>query len=141
MEYIELGYIGLFIVCFLSATILPLSSEGVLLLFLSQGFDPLSCLIVASSSNTLGGTTNYLLGLIGNPTSINALFKRKKRLDYFQSHIQKYGASLALLSWVPFIGDPLTIALGFFRVPFVPVLILMFLAKTARYALIIYLWS
>ena len=141
MAYIELGYFGLFVVCFLSATILPLSSEGVLVLFLPLGFDATVCLIVASISNTIGGTTNYLLGLIGNPKVLNSLFKRKERFNRFESRIKKYGASLALISWVPFIGDPLTIALGFFRVPFLPVLLLMFIAKTVRYALIIYLWN
>lgn len=138
MEYIEYGYLGLFVVCLLSATILPLSSEGVLLLFLTLNFDPTYCLIIASIGNVLGGTTNYFLGKIGKPTTIKKLFRKPDRFEKLNQSIQKYGASLALLSWVPLIGDPLVVALGFFRVPFIPVLLLMTFAKTARYSMIIF---
>ena len=141
MEYIEYGYLGLFVVCFLSATILPLSSEGVLILFLALNFDPINCLIIAAIANTLGGTTNYALGRIGNPSTIKKLFKQPERYDKLNSRVQKYGSSLALLSWVPLIGDPLVIALGFFRVPFISVLLLMAFAKTVRYSIIIFLMN
>lgn len=139
MEYIEYGYLGLFVVCFLSATILPLSSEGVLILFLALKFDPINCLIIASVANTLGGTTNYAIGRIGKPASLKILFKRPERYEKLNYRVQKYSSSLALLSWVPIIGDPLVIALGFFRVPFIPVLLLMTFAKTTRYSIIIFL--
>ena len=62
MEYIEYGYIGLFVVCFLAATILPLTSEGALIVFLALNFDPFICMVVASLGNIIGGTTNYGLG-------------------------------------------------------------------------------
>jgi membrane protein YqaA with SNARE-associated domain len=139
METLEYGYIGLFVVCFLAATILPFSSEGVLLLFVSLGYDVFLSLTIASIGNTLGGITNYGIGLIGNPASIQKLFKTPDRFERFSKRIKKYGASIALLSWLPFIGDPLTIALGFFRVPFIPVLILMAISKTLRYAFLIFL--
>lgn len=141
MEYIEYGYFGLFVVCFLSATILPLSSEGVLILFLSLQFDPLHCLIIASIGNTLGGTTNYALGKIGNPSTLEKLFKRPERYNKLNYRIKKYGSTLALISWVPLIGDPLVIALGYFRVPFLPVFLLMAFAKTARYSIIIFIMN
>jgi len=141
MEYIEYGYLGLFVVCFLSATILPLSSEGVLVLYLLLNFDPINCLIVASVSNTLGGATNYFMGRIGKPSTLKKLFRRPERYNKLNSRIHKYGALLALLSWVPLVGDPLVIALGFFRVHFIQVLILMFVSKTLRYSIIIFLMN
>ena len=141
MEYIEYGYFGFFVVCFLSATILPLSSEGVLILFLSLQFDPLRCLIIASIGNTLGVTTNYALGKLGKPSTLEKLFKQPERYNKLNYRIKKYGSTLALISWVPLIGDPLVIALGYFRVSFLPVFLLMAFAKTARYSIIIFIMN
>ncbi len=141
MEYIDLGYFGLFLICFLAATILPLASEGVLLLFLAAAYDPIYCLFVATTGNTLGGLTNYFLGLLGNRATLKAVFRSKSKYRSFKSNINKYGYWLGALTWLPFIGDPLTIALGFFRVKFIPFLLLMTLSKGLRYYIIIFIWS
>ncbi|MBL4863183.1 MAG: DedA family protein [Crocinitomicaceae bacterium] len=141
MDYIELGYLGLFIVCFLSATILPLTSEGVLLLFLATSFDPVSCLLVATLGNSLGGLTNYWLGMLGKVDLLKRFFKKPSRYERLVVIVDKYGYWLGLLSWTPILGDPLTLALGFFRVRFFPFLLLMVLGKFVRYYFIIFLWS
>jgi len=141
MDYLEYGYFGLFVVCFLAATVLPFTSEGTLLLFLATGFDPAASLIVATVGNSLGGLTNYLLGLVGNPTRIYSLFKNRKRHARFEALVHQYGYWLGLISWLPIVGDPLTILLGFFRVKFVPFLIIMVFAKLLRYYLIIFIWN
>ena len=141
MTYIELGYIGLFLACFISATILPFTSEGVLILFLISGFDPLFCFAIATIGNTLGGITNYLLGMLGNANNIENRFKNPDKFKRASLQISKYGYWLGLISWVPIIGDPLTILLGFFRVKFIPFLVLMTFGKMVRYALIIFIWQ
>lgn len=141
MEYIELGYLGLFVICFLAATLLPLASEGVLLLFLAANFDPVTCLIVATFGNSLGGLSNYFIGLLGKPDKLKRLFKKPQHYARMINSVDKYGYWLALLSWLPIIGDPLVVALGFFRVKFWPFLILMIIAKFLRYYLIIFIWN
>ncbi|MDX2359419.1 MAG: YqaA family protein [Crocinitomicaceae bacterium] len=141
MDYLALGFIGLFLVCFLAATILPLTSEGVLVLFLISGFDPFTCLVVASAGNILGGLTNYWLGMIGHPDMIKKRFKKPESYKRLRNAIDKYGYWLGLLSWTPILGDPLTIAVGFFRVRFWPFLLLMSLGKIARYWIIIFWWN
>lgn len=138
MSYLELGYLGLFAACFLSATIIPFTSEGVFLLFLMGSFDPYVSLIVATAGNSLGGLTNYGIGLLGKEEKIQKVIKKPERFERFSRWIKKYGAWLALLSWTPIIGDPLTIMLGFFRVPFLPTLLLMTLGKFVRYYIILY---
>lgn len=140
MEYIDYGYLGLFLISFLSATILPLSSEGVLLLMPTAGFDPLVSLIVASLGNILGGSTNYWIGRLGNPLWLKRIGIQEKSLLRFENAVKRYGVFSALLSWVPIIGDPLTVALGFFRVKWWSVLILMSLGKVIRYAIILSPW-
>ena len=137
MDFISLGYIGLFLAGFLSATILPMNSEGVLLILLSQNFDPWTCLIIATIGNSLGGLTNYFLGKLGNPLWFKRFGVKEEKLISFELRIQKYGYWLAFFSWLPFIGDPMTIALGFFRVPFWKVTFLIVLGKLLRYLVLI----
>jgi membrane protein YqaA with SNARE-associated domain len=133
MELFSVGFIGLFSASFLSATILPMSSEGILLLMLSQQYDPISCLFVATVGNSLGGFTNYALGMFGNSIWFKRFGIKEQKLMTFQKRIQKRGYLVAFFSWVPFIGDPMTVALGFFKVPFIPVLFFIVLGKFLRY--------
>lgn len=134
MDFSALGYLGLFLVGFLSSTILPMNSEGVLLILLAQDFDPWTCLIVATIGNSLGGLTNYWIGSLGQLKWLSRLGMSEKRLSELEAKIKKYGYWLAFFSWVPFIGDPMTIALGYFRVSFWRVTALVVLGKFLRYA-------
>jgi membrane protein YqaA with SNARE-associated domain len=140
MNFFELGYIGLFAVCFLAATILPLSSEGVLLAFLFGGYDPFLSLLIASLGNIMGGSTNYWLGRIGNPGWLKTLGMNEQKILNFENRIQHYGYWSALLSWLPIIGDPILVALGFFRANWWRVFALMSLGKIARYSILILPW-
>ncbi|MEY3237881.1 MAG: hypothetical protein RI883_1982 [Bacteroidota bacterium] len=133
MALFSIGFIGLFSASFLSATILPMSSEGILLLMLSQQYDPISCLMIATIGNSLGGFTNYALGMFGNSLWFKRFGIKEQKLMSFQKRIQKRGYLVAFFSWVPFIGDPMTVALGFFKVPFIPVLFFIVLGKFLRY--------
>lgn len=138
MSFYELGYFGLFLGCLLSATIIPFASEGILLAFVLGGYDPLPSLFVATAGNSLGSISNYGLGLIGKPDRIKKRFRKPERYERFTLSIKKYGYWMSLLTWVPVVGDPLTILLGFFRVNFLYFLILMTLSKFLRYLIIIY---
>lgn len=140
MDLFESGYIGLFVVCFLSATILPLTSEGALILMPAAGYDPVIALIVASAGNIIGGSTNYWIGFLGNPAWLKKLGVKESTLNRFEERILKFGFWLALLSWVPVIGDPLTVGLGFFKASWWPVLILMSFGKIIRYLVILSPW-
>jgi membrane protein YqaA with SNARE-associated domain len=137
MDFISIGFFGLFIITFLSATILPFSSELFLLFMLSKGYDPILCLLVAAIGNSLGGITNYGLGKLGNLNWLKKVGVTEEKLDKSSIKIQRYGGWLAFFSWVPIIGDPLLVALGYFRVPFFRILILVILGKFLRYWLIV----
>jgi len=140
MDYIQYGYIGLFLGCFIAATIIPLASEAILIGFLIAGFDPYISWIMASVGNTLGGVTNYILGSLGKVKSLEKYFKNKEKFTRIKNSIEKYGVWMGLLTWLPIIGDPLTIFLGFFRVKFIPLLFTMLFAKTVRYFVISLYW-
>jgi membrane protein YqaA with SNARE-associated domain len=140
MDFISLGYLGLFFAGFLSATIIPMNSEIVLLALLSQDFDPWTCLLIATIGNSLGGITNYFLGKLGNPLWFKRFGVKEDKLLTFKNRVQKYGYWLAFFSWVPIVGDPMTIALGFFRVNFWKVTVLIILGKLLRYLVLILPW-
>lgn len=131
-----MGYLGLFVITFLSATILPFSSELLLIGMLKNNYSVFNCVLIATIGNSLGGVTNYFIGKIGNPLWLKKVGMKETKIIKQQSIIQKYGAWLALVSWIPIIGDPLMIAIGFYRVPFIPFIILLVVGKAARYLVI-----
>jgi membrane protein YqaA with SNARE-associated domain len=137
MDWIEIGLVGLFIAAFLSATIIPFSSELLFLAFLSSGFPLLSCVIVASAGNTLGGMSSYGLGRLGNHEKIlKYAGVSSNSTRPWDGAAKRYGSVLALLCWTPIFGDIIAVSLGLFKTPFVPVLGFMTVGKTARYAVI-----
>ena len=128
-------YAGLFAVAFLAATILPAQSElGLAGLILSEDYSVPLLIAVASIGNTLGAVVNWLLGRY-----INRFQERKwfpathEQMDKATGWYHKYGRWSLLMSWVPIIGDPLTLAAGVLREPFWSFLILVAIAKTTRY--------
>ena len=133
---IELSvYAGLFFVALLSASILPLQSEAVLVgLLLSETHPVWLLLAVASTGNVLGSLVNWYLGKYLQHFQHRRWFPVKPdQLDKASRWYQKYGKWSLLLSWVPIIGDPLTVIAGVLREPFVPFLLLVSVAKVSRY--------
>ena len=133
---IELSvYAGSFFVALLSASILPLQSEAVLVgLLLSETHPVWLLLAVASTGNVLGSLVNWYLGKYLQHFQHRRWFPVKPdQLDKASRWYQKYGKWSLLLSWVPIIGDPLTVIAGVLREPFVPFLLLVTVAKVSRY--------
>lgn len=129
---------GLFIAAFAAATLLPAQSETVLVgLLLTGSFSPAMLLWVATLGNVLGSLVNWLLG-----RSVERLRHKRwfpvseKQLERAQRHYKRYGRWSLLLSWVPIIGDPLTVVAGTLREPLWSFLLLVTLAKGSRYLLL-----
>jgi membrane protein YqaA with SNARE-associated domain len=132
----EYGYWGLFIGSFLAATIFPFSSEIILSFMLYKNYDLATCLIVATAGNWLGGLTGYGLGYLAKLKWLEKYFRVKHAdLLKFQAKVERHGSKIAFFSWIPFIGDPLGIALGFFKVHFYKVAVWMLIGKAFRYVL------
>lgn len=134
------AYLLLFICAFGAATLLPLQSEAVLLTFLFEGQHAVWLLIaVASLGNILGSCVNWWLGFKIEhykdkkwfPVSEQQMFKA-------QAKYHKYGYWSLLLSWVPIIGDPITLIAGLLKENFARFLMMVSIAKIGRY-LFIYL--
>lgn len=130
------AYTALFLAAFVAATLLPAQSEAVLVGLLLAGEQPaLALVLVAGVGNVLGSLVNYALGRA-------ALRFRDRRwfpagpaaLERASRWYGRYGRWSLLLSWAPFIGDPLTVAAGVLREPLWSFLLLVALAKFGRYA-------
>ena len=136
--WLELGLAGLFLASFLAATVLPFSSEAVLAASSMGPWPTWELLVVVSVGNTLGGISSYALGRLGDLDRIARWLRTDpaKALRWKQ-RIQHHGVWAALLTWLPFVGDPIAIALGLGRTSFWPTAILMFLGKAARYAVVL----
>ena len=133
---IELSvYGGLFLIALLSASILPLQSEAVLVgLLLSDNHPVWLLLAVASVGNVLGSLLNWYLGKYLQHFQQRRWFPVKpEQLDKASRWYLKYGKWSLLLSWVPIIGDPLTVIAGVLREPFLPFLLFVTIAKVSRY--------
>ncbi len=137
----EIGYIGLFLTSFFAATIIPASSEAFLIIMLSLGYDPLSCVLISTAGNAIGGWLNYIIGRIGNPDWLRFFRASREKIDAWKQRVQKYSYWLALFTWLPFIGDLLGVALGFFRAPVVLSFIFIFIGKLLRYLILVLIYN
>ena len=129
-------YLTLFGVSFLAATLLPLGSEALLLYDISLGYDISLLILVATIGNTLGSIVNYFLGLKGVDFLISKKYTKEKQLKDARKIFKKYGAFSLLLSWVPIIGDPITFIAGVLKYDIKKFILIVFLAKGARYVVV-----
>lgn len=126
------GVIALFVTSFIGATIVPASSAAILLAALAMGSSPISTFIACSLGNSLGCAANYWIGfLVGKPLIPKLAKKKSGRKAIYYS--RKYGVWSLLLSWAPFIGDPLTIAAGIFRINFLKFSLIVYTQRIFGY--------
>jgi membrane protein YqaA with SNARE-associated domain len=128
----------LFLSAFGAATLLPLQSEAVLLGLLVQAKQNAGLLIaVASLGNILGSCVNWYLGLKIEHYKDKKWFPvSEDKMLKAQAIYQKYGYWSLLLSWVPIIGDPITLIAGLLKEKFTRFLLMVSVAKTGRYLFI-----
>jgi len=128
------AYSGLFLAAFVAATLLPAQSEAVLVGLLLAEYAPGLVLLVATVGNVLGSVVNWGLG-----RGIERFRGRRwfpvgeAALERARATYRRYGRWSLLLSWVPIVGDPLTVVAGVLREPLASFLLLVTLAKAGRY--------
>lgn len=129
----------LFAASLLAATILPAQSEALLAGLALAGNHSLVVLVaVATLGNVLGACINWLLGRYLEHFKNKRWFPVKEAaLDKAARTYQRYGVWSLLLSWVPIIGDPLTVIAGLLRTPFPLFVLLVTIGKLARYVVVV----
>ncbi len=128
-------YLGLFLSALGAASLLPLQSESLLVALLLGGAYPVWALVlVASLGNILGSVLNWWLGLYIEHYRDKRWFPvNPERLQQAQHWYRRYGRWSLLLSWMPVIGDPLTLVAGVMRERLWLFVLIVSLAKTGRY--------
>ncbi len=134
------GGIGLFLFCALSASILPISSEAALVAVMSAGMDPWEALAWASAGNCGGVLLNYWIGHLGAEKAHEKLAASRFGRKALEG-IEKYGVWGLLLSWTPFLGDPLTYAAGAFKIDLRTFIAITFPLRIARYLAFVLFWA
>ena len=103
---------------------------------LSLGYSPLSLLLAATTGNTLGSVVNYVLGRKGVDFLLQKKYLDQRSLERADAIFGRFGGWALLFSWVPLIGDAITLVAGVLKYDFRYFLLLVFLAKGARYAML-----
>jgi membrane protein YqaA with SNARE-associated domain len=129
---------GLFAAAFLAATPIPFQSEVVFLALLASGHDAALLVIVASVGNVLGSCVTYALGrLLASFQDYRWFPLTPAQMDRASGWFRRWGVWVLLLSWAPG-GDLAVATAGVLRVPVWQFLLLVSIAKTARYCAVAY---
>jgi membrane protein YqaA with SNARE-associated domain len=131
-------YLSLIGSAFISATLLPLGSELVLLALVQQGYPVAVLWALATVFNTLGSVLNWYLGrqLLRFQHKSWFMFS-PEQINKASAQFQRWGLPSLLFAWLPVIGDPLTLVAGVLRVHWFCFVLLVALGKAVRYLLVI----
>ncbi len=130
----DLGLVGLFLGNFLAATVIPFSSDALYIAILAATKRPLACFLVGTAGNWLGSMVTFGMGWLGRWEWIEKWFKVKREtLEKQKQKIDRFGVWLALIAWVPVIGDVVVIALGFYKTHPLWTSILLLIGKAGRF--------
>ena len=130
-------YLILFFSAFISATLLPLGSEALLIYNIKEGFNIYALLFFATFGNVLGSILNYYLGLKGEEYLVDKKLVKQKYIDSSKRYFDRFGAFSLLFAWLPIIGDPITFIAGVLKYNFRKFLILVIISKFSRYFFIV----
>lgn len=136
-----LALTGLFLAAFIAATLFPAQSEAVLVALLLAGTEPVWLLLsVATVGNVLGAVVNWAIGRFLMRYSDHPRFPfSSKQVVRAQGWYSRWGWVSLLGSWLPIVGDPLTLAAGMMREPLWRFMLVVTLAKFGRYAALAFL--
>lgn len=132
------SYLLLFISAFGAATLFPFQSEALLAgLVMTGEHSNVALLAIATAGNALGSCVNWWLGMRLERFKDRKWFPvSEKNLSKAQAMYANHGSLLLLFSWLPIIGDPITLVSGVLKEKFWKFLILVTVAKFVRYWLV-----
>ncbi len=138
MSLVDPALAGLFVNAFLAATLVPVASEPLALGLLAAGRDPWALWAVASAGNTLGAVVGWWLGRSLARFRDRPWFPVGPRaLARAEAWFARFGRPALLLSWLPVVGDALTVIAGALRTPLALFVLLVGVGKAARYAVLL----
>lgn len=137
--FLEWGYVGIFLSAFLAGSVVPFSSELVVVALAQAGLSPLWCIVWATAGNTLGGVTCYYVGRLGKTEWVERYLRiSHERIEKTKAFLAGRGAFMALFVALPYVGDAIAVVLGFMRSNFWITTLAMLVGKAVRYIAILY---
>lgn len=131
------GYWGMGFMAFLSGSVLPLTSEVLLILLMGMGLNTFGLVLVSTIGNTIGGVTCYYTGRLVTKERVAKIFRvSDRRMHQADRIIQRYGFWASFLSFVPLIGTAILLTLGVMRADAFKVTLVMMIGKFMRYLLV-----
>lgn len=139
---IDYGYAGMFIAAFLAGSVFPFSSEVVMGGLQLAGLSAFGLIVWGTLGNTLGSLFNYGLGSLGKVEYITKrLGIKQDKMDKSIRWVERYGAWMGFLAWIPLLGSAITIAMGLMRTnPYISIFSI-FIGKLVRYLIVVELIS
>jgi membrane protein YqaA with SNARE-associated domain len=133
-------YLSLFITSFLASTVLPLGSEALVVLLIRSDHNFCAVVLLATLGNYLGACTTYYIGLKGRSGIIEKYLSISvKELERADRWFKRYGAYILLFTWVPLVGDAITVSGGLLKLDFSTFSIYVLIGKFARYLALAYI--
>jgi len=129
----QIGLVAVFVVAFVSATLLPMGSEPAVYLVVKA--DPgmfWAVIAVATVGNTLGGAVSWWMGY-GVEKAVEAVKHQEPSHSRAMQWLQRFGPKACVMSWLPIVGDPLCAVAGWLKLPFWPCVGWMALGKFLRF--------
>ena len=132
------GYWGLLVASFIAGSVFPFSSEAVLTALMLAGLDPMRLFVFATIGNVGGSMLNYGLGTLGKMEWIERyLHVERRKVERTARWMERYGAWIGILCFLPILGSVIAVTLGFTRAnPWLSLLTIT-IGKAIRYALLI----
>ncbi len=107
------GYVGLFVVSLLSASLLPLTGSVAMAGMVALDYSPVAIVLVATAGSTVGALINYTIGLKGGGFILSRYQKvDQAKLNRAEHFFERWGAFTLSFAWLPLIGDALTVVAG-----------------------------
>jgi membrane protein YqaA with SNARE-associated domain len=140
--------LAVFVTCAVAGSVVPVSSEVAVATAAVAGVPVAPLVVVATAGNVLGACVNYATGRLGatwwrkrrgwqraDPTNENSTSRLERRA---RAWVSRWGAPAMVLSWLPVVGDPLTVVAGAVGVGFGPFVAWVTFGKAARYAVVVW---
>jgi len=133
------GYAGMFIASLLAGSVLPFSSEAVMVALMATGLDPLQLAVYGTVGNVLGSMINYSVGHMGKTEWFERYLHVKPRdMERAERFMAGRGALMGFFAFVPILGSAITILLGLMRANIVITFLAITAGKIVRYLVLIY---
>ena len=140
--FVEWGYVGLFLSAFVAGSIVPFSSEAVMVVLIEMGLSEWGCLAAATVGNTLGGMTCYWIGMAGRREWITRYLRGSdEKLARAERFLAGRGAVMGFFAFLPYVGEAIAVVLGLMRSNMLLTFASMTVGKALRYAAILGLFE